>query len=52
MSHSLRLSHRAVVASAAFLLTGAAFAGPAVADGGKDGKGGKGGRGKQGKGKG
>ena len=41
MSDSMRLSHRAIAASAAFLLTGAAFAGPAVA--GDDGKGGKGG---------
>lgn len=44
MSHSLRLSHRAVVASAAFLLTGAVLGAPAVADDGKDGKGDKGGK--------
>jgi len=40
MSSSIRLSHRAVAASAAFLLTGAAFAGPALAEEGKGGKGG------------
>ena len=43
MSDSLRLSHRAVAASAAFLLTGLAFAAPAAAGDGK--KGGKGDRG-------
>lgn len=43
MSDSLRLSHRAVAASAAFLLTGFAFAGPSLA--GDDGKKGGGDRG-------
>lgn len=38
MSDSLRLSHRAVAASAAFLLTGFAFGAPAFAEGGKGGK--------------
>lgn len=42
MSDSLRLSHRAVAASAAFLLAGAALAAPAVADEGKKGGGDKG----------
>lgn len=40
MSDSLRLSHRAVAASAAFLLTGVALGGPALAEEGRGRKGG------------